>query len=62
MSVNFEVVESLRVTKIDKERLLKKIDALKRHELHMMKTNPIDGFRTIREKMKTNKILGYKKK
>ena len=59
MSVNFEIIESLRVTKIDKERLMNKINLLNRKEIHEMKINPMEAFKNLREKMKTNKIMRF---
>jgi len=62
MSINFETIESLRVTKVDKERMIKKIYGLKREETHRAKINPMIFFKGLREKMKTNKIICNNKK
>ena len=54
MSVDFEIIESLRVTKIDKQRMLKKVQELNSMNLYRAKTDPMLTFRELREQMKTN--------
>ena len=54
MNIDFETIENLRTPRIDKERMIKRIQGIKGRDLDKMYQDPLGTFINIRNEMKSN--------